>query len=138
MANTIIYVDYFNLRRKILRCRAAKGVLPSPKEAVRQYKKLAKRGNAFAEFKLGKCYENGDGVRKNCKTAVDCYRSAKDMEIMYRAKNPDTAYLESEQRIREAFIIMEEERTLLHNMNKKDLNCIMMSQNPQMPRINTN
>lgn len=113
MADTIIYVDYFNLRRKILRRRAAKGVFSSPKGTVRRYKKLAKQGNMFAEFELGKCYENGYGVQKNCKTAVDCYRSAKDMAVMYRAKNPDTAYLESEQQIREAFVIMEEDSDAL-------------------------
>lgn len=113
MADTIIYVDCLNakeqFRWQILRCQAAKGALLPPKEAVQWYRKLAKRGNAFAEFELGKCYENGDGVRKNCKTAVDCYRLAKDLAIMYRAKNPDTAYLESEQQIRESFVITEED-----------------------------
>ena len=44
--------------------------------ALREWKPLAKQGNASAQHNLGVMYENGEGVPKNYKTAVKWYRGA--------------------------------------------------------------
>ena len=44
--------------------------------ALREWKPLAKQGNADAQFNLGHVYRRGQGVPKNYKTAVKWYRLA--------------------------------------------------------------
>lgn len=45
-------------------------------EAVELYKKSAKQGFTDARFALGKCYEEGIGVRKNYRGAIEWYKAA--------------------------------------------------------------
>lgn len=46
-------------------------------EAVELYKKSAKQGFTDAKFALGRCYEEGIGVRKNYRGAIQWYKAAK-------------------------------------------------------------
>ena len=43
------------------------------KEAIRLYKKSAKKGYKYAQEMLGWCYEYGIGVEKNIKEAIELY-----------------------------------------------------------------
>lgn len=45
-------------------------------EAVKWYRKAAKKGNAAAQIWLGYCYENGQGVEQNYEEAVKWYQKA--------------------------------------------------------------
>ena len=38
----------------------------------KEYRKAAKKGDAEAQFNLGNCYYNGEGVKQNNKAAVEC------------------------------------------------------------------
>ena len=44
--------------------------------ALREFKPLANRGNAFAQYNLGQMYRDGEGVPQNDKTAVKYYTLA--------------------------------------------------------------
>ena len=44
--------------------------------ALREWKPLAKQGNALAQFSLGLMYDNGESVPQNYKTAVKWYKLA--------------------------------------------------------------
>ena len=46
------------------------------KEAVKWYKLAADQGNEEAQYKLGNCYYNGNGVDKNIEEAVKWYKLA--------------------------------------------------------------
>ena len=46
-------------------------------EAVELYRKSAKQGFTDAKFALGRCYEEGIGVRKNYRGAIQWYKAAK-------------------------------------------------------------
>lgn len=46
-------------------------------EAVELYKRSAKQGFTDAKFALGRCYEEGIGVRKNYRGAIQWYKAAK-------------------------------------------------------------
>ncbi len=45
-------------------------------EAVRWYRMAAEQGHAKAQFSLGCCYENGEGVPQSAETAVEWWRKA--------------------------------------------------------------
>ena len=45
-------------------------------QAIVYFRKAAERGNEFAEYKLGECYEHGQGVVKDFAEAVKWYRRA--------------------------------------------------------------
>ncbi|MBQ9771958.1 MAG: sel1 repeat family protein, partial [Lentisphaeria bacterium] len=42
------------------------------------YRKAAEQGNALAQYNLGVCYENGEGVQKDLVQAVFWFRKAAD------------------------------------------------------------
>lgn len=46
------------------------------KEAVKWYKKVADQGHAEALYKLGECYEQGEGVEENIEEAIIWYKKA--------------------------------------------------------------
>ena len=55
------------------------GVAMKPtKKATIAYQKAATRGNAQAQFNLGSCYEDGEGVTKNPTKAFEWYQKAAD------------------------------------------------------------
>ena len=56
-------------------------------EAVKWYRKAAEQGYSAAQFNLGVCYDNGDGVDKNPSKAKYWYRKAADngLEIAKKA-----------------------------------------------------
>ena len=56
------------------RCRAERVM----QGAVDWYLKAAKQGNFLAQYNLGSCYRNGDGVEKNLQLAEEWYRKAAD------------------------------------------------------------
>lgn len=45
-------------------------------EQIREWRAAANRGEAWAQFNLGVCYDNGDGVEKDLREAVRWYRKA--------------------------------------------------------------
>lgn len=52
-------------------------VLPmKAKQSFLETKRLAEQGDASAQFNLGDCYHNGEGVEKNDARAVYWYRNA--------------------------------------------------------------
>ena len=50
------------------------GVEKNKEKAVKWYRKGAKRGDANAQYNLGRMYEKGDGVEKNKEKAVEWYQ----------------------------------------------------------------
>lgn len=99
----ILYINKQNATAQLqwenLRSQAEKGLSMPPKEAVKWYKNLVHYDNPYAQFELGKCYENGYGIRKNRKTAIVCYGNAEALAWNMREKYPDTAFSEAEKRI---------------------------------------
>ena len=57
-----------------------------PEKAFYRYKKLADEGNPYAELALAKCYENGYGIRKNRKSAIEQYKTSKYKIYAFREK----------------------------------------------------
>ena len=57
-----------------------------PEKAFCWYKKLADEGNPYAELELAKCYENGYGIRKNRKFAIEHYKTSKHKIYAFREK----------------------------------------------------
>ena len=55
--------------------------------ALREWKPLAKQGNADAQFSLGAMYEKGEGVPTNYKTAVKWYRLAAKQDRPFAQSN---------------------------------------------------
>ena len=45
-------------------------------EPAKGYYEAAMQGDAEAQYQLGNCYYNGDGVRKDFSAAADWYREA--------------------------------------------------------------
>ena len=54
------------------------GVVRNEKEAVKLFRKAAKKGHSNAQYELGNCYYHGVGVRKNMQIAAVWYRKAAD------------------------------------------------------------
>ena len=54
-------------------CKVAKQGNP---EAAKWFRDLAERGSAQAQYNLGVCYENGEGVEKDAAEAIKWYRIA--------------------------------------------------------------
>ena len=63
-----------------------KGITPvtvkSPEKMKEVCQKLAEQGDAEAQFNLGCCYENGDGVAKDKSEAVKWYRKAAEKGLV--------------------------------------------------------
>ena len=47
-----------------------------PVKAVELYRQAADAGNHMGEYRLGRCYEQGTGVRKDRHRAMELYRQA--------------------------------------------------------------
>ena len=45
-------------------------------EAVKWYRKAADQGDAIAQYQLGRCYYNGEGVQQDYAEAIKLYRKA--------------------------------------------------------------
>ncbi len=54
--------------------------LPGGQKAAARYRKAAEQGDANAQFNLGVCYNQGQGVDKDPKAAVAWYRKAAEQE----------------------------------------------------------
>ena len=55
-------------------------------KTVQRYREAAEQGDAEAQYNLGKCYDNGDGVKEDKKEAAKWYRKAAeqgDAEAQY-------------------------------------------------------
>src|SRR5437016_7075537 len=57
------------------------GLAKNGEEAVRWYRKAAEQNYSGAQFNLGYCYFNGEGVEKNEAEAVKWYRRAADQNF---------------------------------------------------------
>lgn len=44
--------------------------------AAEWYRKSAEQGYAVAQYKLGRCYDYGDGIEHDCQKAVEWYRKS--------------------------------------------------------------
>jgi len=53
------------------------------KYAAAEYKDAAKRGDAMAQFRLGRLYKNGSGVPMNKKTAIDWLTKAANQGLLF-------------------------------------------------------
>ena len=56
-------------------------------EAIKWYRHAATQGLAEAQYRLGLCYENGNGIRKNRKTAASWYQKAAEQGNENAKKN---------------------------------------------------
>ena len=54
-------------------CVNAFGVIP---DEIKDWKMHADRGDAWSQWRLGRCYEDGDGVSRDYEEAVKWYRKA--------------------------------------------------------------
>lgn len=62
-------------------------------EAARLYGAAAEQGVAVAQFQLGSCFENGEGVAKDAKEAARWYRAAAEQGLAPAQNNLGTCYL---------------------------------------------
>ena len=62
-------------------------------EAVECFRDAAERGYAEAQYKLGVCYANGDGVERNYEKAVKWYRDAAEQGDAFAQINLGICYL---------------------------------------------
>lgn len=74
------------LRLEEAKEEAEEGAEMLPEKAFDWYKKLADKGNPYAELELAKCYENGYGIRKNRKSAIEYYKTSKHKIYAFREK----------------------------------------------------
>ena len=61
-------------------------------EAVKLYLKAAEQGHTGAQYNLGVCYSNGDGVEKNCVEAMKWYRKAAEQGLAQAQYNFGVCY----------------------------------------------
>jgi len=62
-------------------------------DPVQWWRRAAEAGFAEAQFNLGKCYENGEGIEKNHEEAVKWYRKAADQGIVKARTQAHLLYL---------------------------------------------
>ena len=74
------------LRLEDAKEEAEEGAEMPPEKAFYRYKKLADKGNPYAELELAKCYENGYGIRVNRKFAIEHYKTSKHKIYAFREK----------------------------------------------------
>jgi TPR repeat protein len=48
----------------------------SSRQRIEEFRVMAERGDAAAQYNLGVCYHNGDGVEEDAKEAVKWFRKA--------------------------------------------------------------
>ena len=65
--------NYGEAKRQLFVILSERGKL---EEAVEWIKQLAERGDAEAQFELGKCYRRGSGIKRDFTLAVEWYRKA--------------------------------------------------------------
>ena len=61
-------------------------------QAVTWIRKSAEQGNAFAQYSLGVCYENGYGVPKDLEEAVEWYRKSAEQGNAFAQYNLGLCY----------------------------------------------
>ena len=54
---------------------------PTPEERAEQWRKAAEQGNVTAQFILGACYDNGEGVTEDKIEAAKWYRKAAEQGL---------------------------------------------------------
>lgn len=74
------------LRLEEAKEEAEEGAEMLPEKAFDWYKKHADKGNPYAELELAKCCENGYGIRKNRKSAIEHYKTSKHKIYAFREK----------------------------------------------------
>lgn len=72
------------------------GEEPNHAMAVNYYRKGAKYGSAYAEFRLGFCYYNGFGVDQNYNEAVKWYKKAAEQNNLEAQYNLGICYINGE------------------------------------------
>ncbi len=68
------------------------GCSDSPKNTFEGYKARAERGDPVAQYNLGVCYDNGEGVAKNQVEAVKWYRKAAEQGLAKAQFNLGNCY----------------------------------------------
>ena len=68
------------------------GCSDSPKNTFEGYKARAERGDPVAQFNLGVCYDNGEGVAKDQVEAVKWFRKAADQGLAEAQGNLGVCY----------------------------------------------
>ncbi|MDO5308893.1 MAG: toll/interleukin-1 receptor domain-containing protein [Planctomycetia bacterium] len=71
----------------------------NPEEGFRALEKSADQGNLLATFYLGQCYEKGDGVTRNYKSAFELYAAALDSYTPEQSVPPLEFYTSSQELI---------------------------------------
>lgn len=61
-------------------------------EAIKWYQKAAEQGSADAQYKLGVCYEKGEGVEKDAVEAAKWYQEAAEQGNKYAQYNLAALY----------------------------------------------
>ena len=76
------------------RYRDGLGVKQSNKKAIELYEMAAKRGNATAQYNLGRCYDVGDlGLTKSGQRAIEYYTLAADQGVAQAQYNLGLMYV---------------------------------------------
>ena len=60
------------------------------------YIDAAKRGHVRSQSRLGRCYDNGEGVEQNFKTAFEWYTKAAEQNDAYAQLNLSNLYYKGE------------------------------------------
>ena len=71
---------------------ASAGMSPEEVNAFEGYKAKAEKGDPVAQFNLGVCYDNGEGVAKDQVEAVRWYRKAADQGYAIAQSNLGNCY----------------------------------------------
>lgn len=61
-------------------------------EQIREWRAAANRGEAWAQYNLGVCYDNGDGVEKDLREAVRWYRKSAEQGLVAAQCNLGVCY----------------------------------------------
>ena len=84
----MVLLAYMQVVREVNMKKAAKGLSVT----IQNLRKAAEQGDAEAQFSLGSCYDEGEGVRVDKSLAVKWYRRAAEQGIVEAQFNLGICY----------------------------------------------
>ena len=101
LASVFAKVSFYEPRsyestKPLARDEASKSTAKNFEEIVQQWKRDAGQGIVEAQYNLGVCYSNGEGVREDADAAVHWYRQAADQGYIPAQYNLGISYLKGE------------------------------------------